>query len=80
MDSQSPCKYFSRRGKIARPLFLLAEELESLLARLREPALRQVAMWKLEGYTNAEIAQRQGCSLPTVERRLALIRRLLKGG
>ncbi|HEY7428642.1 MAG TPA: ECF-type sigma factor [Gemmataceae bacterium] len=59
---------------------LLAEEVESLLARLREPALRQVAVWKLEGYTNAEIAQRQGCSSPTVERRLALIRRLLKGG
>ena len=42
--------------------------------------LRQVAVWKLEGYTNAEIAERQGCSLPTVERRLALIRRLLKDG
>jgi DNA-directed RNA polymerase specialized sigma24 family protein len=59
---------------------LLAEEVESLLGRLRDPALRQLAVWKLEGYTNAEIAQRQGCSLPTIERRLALIRRLLKSG
>jgi len=59
---------------------LLAEEVESLLARLRDPALRQVAVWKLEGDTNAEIAEMQGCSLPTVERRLAIIRRLLKGG
>jgi DNA-directed RNA polymerase specialized sigma24 family protein len=58
---------------------LLAEEVESLLGRLRDPALRQLAVWKLEGYTNAEIAERQGCSLPTVERRLAIIRRLLKG-
>lgn len=58
---------------------LLAEEVEDLLDRLRDPALRQLAVWKLEGYTNAEIAQRQGCSLPTIERRLALIRRLLKG-
>ena len=57
---------------------ILAEEVENLLGRLRDPALRQVAVWKLEGYTNAEIAERQGCSLPTVERRLALIRRLLK--
>ena len=48
------------------------------LGRLRDPALRRVAVWKLEGYTNAEIAERQGCSLPTVERRLAIIRRLLK--
>jgi DNA-directed RNA polymerase specialized sigma24 family protein len=57
---------------------ILAEEVENLLGRLREPALRQVAVWKLEGYTNVEIAQRQGCSLPTVERRLAIIRRLLQ--
>ena len=57
---------------------LLAEEVESLLARLSDSVLRQVAVWKLEGYTNAEIAARLGCSEPTVERRLAIIRRLLK--
>ena len=57
---------------------ILAEEVESLLARLRDPAHRHVAVWKLEGYTNAEIARRQDCSLATVERRLAIIRRLLK--
>jgi hypothetical protein len=28
---------------------LLAEEVESLLSRLRDPTLRQVAVWKLEG-------------------------------
>jgi DNA-directed RNA polymerase specialized sigma24 family protein len=59
---------------------LLAEAVEGLLGRLRDPALRLVAVWKLDGYTNAEIAERQGCSLATVERRLALIRRLLKNG
>jgi DNA-directed RNA polymerase specialized sigma24 family protein len=57
---------------------LLAEEVEALLGRLRDPALRQVAVWKLEGYTNAEIADKQGCSEPTVRRRLGIIRRLLK--
>jgi DNA-directed RNA polymerase specialized sigma24 family protein len=57
---------------------LLAEEVETLLARLRDPALRRVAVWKLEGYTNAEIAGRLGCSEPTVERRLAILRRLLR--
>jgi DNA-directed RNA polymerase specialized sigma24 family protein len=56
---------------------ILAEEVETLLGRLRDPALRQLAVWKLEGYTNAEIANRQGWSLPTVGRRLAIIRRLL---
>jgi DNA-directed RNA polymerase specialized sigma24 family protein len=57
---------------------LLADEVEGLLSRLREPTLRQVAVWKLEGYANADIARMQGCSLPTVERRLAIIRRILK--
>jgi len=46
-----------------------------LLGRL-EPAQRQIAQWKLDGYTNAEIAQRLGCGLRTVERRLELIRRI----
>jgi DNA-directed RNA polymerase specialized sigma24 family protein len=58
---------------------VLAEEVETLLERLRDPVLRQIAVWKLESYTNAEIAARLDCSPPTVERRLALIRRLLKG-
>jgi DNA-directed RNA polymerase specialized sigma24 family protein len=57
---------------------LLAEEVETLLGRLRDPLLRQIAVWKLEGYTNAEIAARLDCSEPTVRRRLAIIRRLLK--
>jgi RNA polymerase sigma factor (sigma-70 family) len=57
---------------------ILAEEVEGLLARLPDPRLREVALRKLEGYTNAEIAEMQGCSVPTVERRLAMIRRLLR--
>jgi DNA-directed RNA polymerase specialized sigma24 family protein len=57
---------------------LLAEEVETLLSRLHDPVLRQVAVWKLEGYTNAEIAARLGCSLTAVERRLRIIRRLLR--
>jgi DNA-directed RNA polymerase specialized sigma24 family protein len=57
---------------------ILAEEVENLLGRLRDPKLRRVAVSKLEGYTNAEIAELQGCSLPTIERRLAIIRRFLK--
>jgi DNA-directed RNA polymerase specialized sigma24 family protein len=57
---------------------LLAEEVDTLLAHLSDPAVRQVAVFKLEGYSNAEIASRQGCSVPTVERRLAIVRRLLQ--
>jgi RNA polymerase sigma factor (sigma-70 family) len=55
----------------------LAEEFQRLLARLAGDDLRAVAVWKLEGYTNAEIAARLGCAEVTVERRLRLIRCLL---
>lgn len=61
----------------------LAEELESLLQRLDDPDdlhLRTVAVWKMEGYTNGEIAQKLGCAVPTVGRRLALIRTVLGEG
>jgi DNA-directed RNA polymerase specialized sigma24 family protein len=54
---------------------MVAENCERLLDRL-EPAERQIALLRLEGYTNTEIAARQGCALRTVERRLELIRRI----
>ena len=40
-------------------------------------ALQQVALWKLEGYTNEEIAgpSMLDCAPRTVERKLAVIRR-----
>ena len=52
----------------------VAEEHGRLLGMLDEE-LRQIAQWKLEGYTNAEIADKLGCAVPTVERRLRLIRK-----
>jgi DNA-directed RNA polymerase specialized sigma24 family protein len=54
----------------------VAEELQRLLTQLPKEELRQVALWKLEGYSNTEIADRQSCAVPTVERRLKLIRSL----
>jgi DNA-directed RNA polymerase specialized sigma24 family protein len=57
----------------------LAEELETLLQRLGSDELRSIALWKLEGYTNAEIAARHGCALVSIERRLRLIRTILAG-
>ena len=39
---------------------------------------RPIAQWKLEGYTNAEIAERIGRSVPTVELRLRMIRAIWK--
>jgi RNA polymerase sigma factor (sigma-70 family) len=54
----------------------MAEDLRLLLARLEEQPLRDVALLKLQGYANEEIAQRLDCGLRTVERRLRLIRAL----
>jgi RNA polymerase sigma factor (sigma-70 family) len=55
-----------------------AETVRRLLDSLPSPSLRILAMNKLEGYTNEEIADRLGWSLRTVERRLQDIRQLWK--
>ena len=52
----------------------LAEEYQRLMEQLGDPTLQSVAAWKLEGYTNDEIAVRLGCVTKTVERKLARIR------
>jgi DNA-directed RNA polymerase specialized sigma24 family protein len=46
-----------------------------LLEVLPDEALRQVALLKLEGYTNEEIAGQKDCAPQTVGRWLALIRK-----
>jgi DNA-directed RNA polymerase specialized sigma24 family protein len=53
---------------------LLNEALERRFQRLGDPGLRQIALWKLEGYTNPEIAHELECTLRTVERKLERIR------
>ena len=53
----------------------VAEEFGNLLGALGDDSLRQVALGRLEGYSNDEIADRLGCARRTVARRLDLIRR-----
>jgi DNA-directed RNA polymerase specialized sigma24 family protein len=53
----------------------MTDECRRLLDRLGDQTLRSVAMWKMEGYTNAEIARKLGCVEQTVERKLQRIRR-----
>lgn len=53
---------------------ILAEACENLLDQL-DAELQQIALNKLDGYTNKEIAGKLGCSVATVERRLKLIRK-----
>jgi DNA-directed RNA polymerase specialized sigma24 family protein len=52
----------------------VAEAYQRLLACLPDSELRAVAQWKMEAYTNAEIAAKLGCVPRTVERRLRVIR------
>jgi DNA-directed RNA polymerase specialized sigma24 family protein len=53
---------------------LVVEEYRKRLEALEDDALRRIATWKLEGYTNEEIAARLGCALRTVANKLKLIR------
>jgi DNA-directed RNA polymerase specialized sigma24 family protein len=55
---------------------LLAEECQRLLGALGSAELAQLALWKMEGYTNEDIAAKLGCVPRTVERKLRLIRNL----
>jgi DNA-directed RNA polymerase specialized sigma24 family protein len=57
----------------------LAEQCRGLLASLDDETLKRVAQWKLEGYTNAEIARQTGCIEQTIERKLRTIRRIWSG-
>ena len=54
----------------------MAEESERLLQRLGDDELRAVALWKMEGYTNEEVARRLDCGLRSVGRKLRVIRTL----
>lgn len=52
----------------------MADEYRRLMGRLGDETLRSVAVWKMEGYTNEEIADKLQCVARTVERKLRLIR------
>ncbi len=57
----------------------MTEEYQGLLGRLGDDTLRAVAVWKMEGYTNAEVAAKLGCVEHTVGRKLRLIRAAWSG-
>lgn len=53
---------------------IMEESIERLLAHLGVGQLQEIAVAKLEGFSNSEIADRLACSERTIERRLHLIR------
>lgn len=54
---------------------VVADEFARLYSLLGDESLRSVVLWKMEGYTTAEIADKLGCKPRTVDRKLALIRK-----
>ncbi len=54
----------------------MADEYQRLLDKLGNAELRSIALWKLEGYSNEEIAGKLGGVECTIERRLQLIRQI----
>jgi DNA-directed RNA polymerase specialized sigma24 family protein len=54
---------------------IVAEEYRRLLELLDDDELRRVAVCRMQGYTNDEIAEQLGCARRTVARRLDLIRK-----
>jgi DNA-directed RNA polymerase specialized sigma24 family protein len=76
-----PADFDQLAGGEAEPEFTarMAEEYRQLLDRLGDATLQAVAVWKMEGWTNEEIAERLGCVPRTVERKLAQVREAWSG-
>lgn len=76
-DEPSPgLQQFS--DQLPTPLMLVAmeEEGKRLLAALDDARLRQIALWRLEGYTNDEMAEKLGLTTRSIERKLQRIREI----
>ena len=52
----------------------MEENLQHLLSLLRDDSLRQIAIQRMEGHSNKEIAESMGVTPRTIERKLNLIR------
>jgi DNA-directed RNA polymerase specialized sigma24 family protein len=56
----------------------VTEEYQELLNSLGDETLRAIALWKVEGHTNEEIAAKLDCATRSVERKLRRIRSIWK--
>ena len=52
----------------------VSEQCRRLLDGLNDDGLREIAILKMDGFSNEEIAQQKDCTTRTVERKLHLIR------
>jgi DNA-directed RNA polymerase specialized sigma24 family protein len=75
-DSGDPLIQIVARQPTPEFAAMVADETAHLLEKLGDEGLRQIALWRMEGYTSDEIADRLGCARRTVARRLDLIRQI----
>ncbi len=54
----------------------VAEQYELMMLSLGDDELVQLATWKMEGYSNDEIAKKLNRATRTIERKLQLIRKI----
>jgi DNA-directed RNA polymerase specialized sigma24 family protein len=74
-DSLKGLEQIAASGPTPEFAAMMAEECRVLLDALDDDSLRQVALSRMEGYDNDEIAAQLGCARRTVARRLELIRK-----
>ncbi|MCR9116636.1 MAG: ECF-type sigma factor [bacterium] len=78
--SVSEEQYFEEAVIDSAPTAAMAMEMddtmEEMLARLEDERMRRIALGKLEGKTNKELAEEMGRSISFIERKLQLIRRI----
>ena len=69
-----PAEPLASAASSADVALVVADEFRRLLSLLPDEQIREIAVAKMEGRTNKEIAEQLGCALRTVERRLGRIR------
>jgi DNA-directed RNA polymerase specialized sigma24 family protein len=74
-DAWNPIDYAASPEPTPKFVALVADQCRRLLESLADDQLRQLALLKMEGYTNEEIAECLCCGLRSVVRKLDLIRR-----
>jgi hypothetical protein len=79
--THSPSLLESAQAREPSPEFaaICADECCRLLGMLKDETYRNVAVWKMEGFTREEIGKRLNCSTRTVADRLEVIRKTWEG-
>jgi DNA-directed RNA polymerase specialized sigma24 family protein len=75
-DAEAGLVQFLSREPAPEFAALMAEEYQQMLAKLGDSTLQTLVTWKMDGYTNEEIARMLDCSPRSVYRKLCVIRGL----